>query len=85
MSTLWEHVADLPLVAILRGVQPDEVIAIGRALIDAGFSAIEVPLNSPEPLRSIAALAEAFGQRALIGAGTVVDPDEVRRVAGAGV
>jgi 2-dehydro-3-deoxyphosphogalactonate aldolase len=77
--------ADLPLVAILRGVKPDEVIAIGRALIDAGFSAIEVPFNSPEPLRSIAALAEAFGQRALIGAGTVVDPDEVRRVAGAGV
>lgn len=84
MSTLWAHMADLPLVAILRGVEPDEVIAIGRALIDVGFSAIEVPLNSPEPLRSIAALAEAFGQRALIGAGTVVDADEVRRVAGAG-
>jgi hypothetical protein len=84
MRTLQEHLADLPLVAILRGVEPDEVVAIGRTLIDAGLRAIEVPLNSPEPLRSIAALAEAFGRRALIGAGTVLDPADVSRVADAG-
>ena len=50
MKTLQEHLADLPLVAILRGVEPDEVVAIGQAVIDAGLRAIEVPLNSPEPL-----------------------------------
>ena len=84
MRTLQEHLADLPLVAILRGVQPDEVVAIGRALIDAGLRAIEVPLNSPEPLRSIAALVETFGVHALIGAGTVLDPADVARIADAG-
>jgi 2-dehydro-3-deoxyphosphogalactonate aldolase len=84
MRALQEHLADLPLVAILRGVAPDDVVAIGRILIDAGFRAIEVPLNSPEPLRSIAALAEAFGAHALIGAGTVLDPADVGGVAGAG-
>jgi 2-dehydro-3-deoxyphosphogalactonate aldolase len=60
------------------------VVAIGRVLIDAGFRALEVPLNSPAPLRSIAALAEAFGEHALIGAGTVLDPADVGRIAGAG-
>jgi 2-dehydro-3-deoxyphosphogalactonate aldolase len=84
MNTLQEHLTDLPLVAILRGVEPDEVVAIGRVLIDAGFRAIEVPLNSPAPLRSIAALAEAFGEHALIGAGTVLDPADVGRIARAG-
>ena len=84
MRTLQEHLADLPLVAILRGVEPDEVVAISQAVIDAGLRAIEVPLNSPEPLGSIGALAEAFGRRALIGAGTVRDPADVGRVADAG-
>jgi 2-dehydro-3-deoxyphosphogalactonate aldolase len=74
----------LPLIAILRGVEPDEAVAIGQILIEAGFRAIEVPLNSPEPLRSIAALAGAFGERALVGAGTVLDPADVARVAAAG-
>jgi len=84
MSTLYEHLTDLPLIAILRGVEPHEAVAIGRALIDAGFRAIEVPLNSPQPLRSIAALADAFGGRALIGAGTVLDPTDVAAIADAG-
>jgi 2-dehydro-3-deoxyphosphogalactonate aldolase len=81
---LREPVAELPLIAILRGIEPDEAVEVGRALIAAGFRAIEVPLNSPQPLKSIEALAAAFGERALIGAGTVLDPAEVERIAGAG-
>ena len=73
-----------PLVAILRGVKPDEVEGIGAALIEAGFKIIEVPLNSPEPLESIRRLSEAFGADALIGAGTVLDPASVQGVAQAG-
>jgi 2-dehydro-3-deoxyphosphogalactonate aldolase len=84
MSALAEHLAPLPLIAILRGVRPDEAVAIGEALVDAGFRAIEVPLNSPDPLESIAALATALGGRALIGAGTVLDPAGVPRIAEAG-
>jgi 2-dehydro-3-deoxyphosphogalactonate aldolase len=84
MSALEKHLAPLPLIAILRGVRPDEAVAIGQAVLDAGFRAIEVPLNSPEPLASIAALAAAFGARALIGAGTVLDPTDALRIADAG-
>lgn len=76
--------AACPLVAILRGLRPDEAEAIGGALIDAGFRIIEVPLNSPEPLDSIGRLARRFGDEALIGAGTVLDPADVDRVAAAG-
>jgi 2-dehydro-3-deoxyphosphogalactonate aldolase len=76
--------ARCPLVAILRGVKPDEVEAIGAALIDAGFAMIEVPLNSPDPLTSIARLAHQFGDLALIGAGTVLDPAQVGEVNAAG-
>ena len=74
----------LPIIAILRGIQPGEAVAIGQALLDAGIDRIEVPLNSPSPLDSIAALAAAFGDRALIGAGTVLTPEQVREVHGAG-
>jgi 2-dehydro-3-deoxyphosphogalactonate aldolase len=84
MNALQAHLAALPLIAILRGVEPEAAVAVGQALIDAGLMTIEVPLNSPQPLRSIAALAEALGERALIGAGTVLDPADVDRVAGAG-
>jgi 2-dehydro-3-deoxyphosphogalactonate aldolase len=73
-----------PLVAILRGIRPDEAEAIGAALIGAGVRVIEVPLNSPEPMRSIAALARRFGAEALIGAGTVMTAEQVGQVAEAG-
>ena len=74
----------LPIIAILRGVRPDEVVAIGEALLVAGIDRIEVPLNSPDPLASIAALAESLGDRALIGAGTVLTAEQVRDVHAAG-
>jgi 2-dehydro-3-deoxyphosphogalactonate aldolase len=67
----------LPLVAILRGLEPERAAQVGEALVEAGFDIIEVPLNSPEPLVSIAALVEALGHRALIGAGTVLAEAEV--------
>lgn len=76
--------ARLPLVAILRGVTPDTVEPIGAALVDAGFSMIEVPLNSPDPFDSVARLARRFGEEALIGAGTVLRVDDVARVRDAG-
>lgn len=73
-----------PLVAILRGVRPDEAEAIGAALLGTGLRVIEVPLNSPEPMRSIAVLAGRFGAEALIGAGTVMSAEQVAQVAAAG-
>ena len=76
--------AQCPLIAILRGVTPGEVEGIGAALIGAGVRIIEVPLNSPEPFESIARLARCFGEEALIGAGTVLGPADVTRVADAG-
>jgi 2-dehydro-3-deoxyphosphogalactonate aldolase len=75
---------EMPLVAILRGVTPARIEAIAAALFEAGFRAIEVPLNSPEPLKSIALLAKQFGDRCLTGAGTVLTPEDVTRVADAG-
>lgn len=74
----------LPLIAVLRGVQPAEVGAIGEVLVDAGFAVAEVPLNSPQPFASVRALADRFGERCLIGAGTVLAVDDVARVADAG-
>jgi 2-dehydro-3-deoxyphosphogalactonate aldolase len=72
------------LIAILRGVQPHEIPRIAEALLAAGIQAIEVPLNSPQPLESIGWLARTHGDHALIGAGTVLDPREVDAVADAG-
>jgi 2-dehydro-3-deoxyphosphogalactonate aldolase len=84
MSVLEEYLADCPLIAILRGVEPDEVVAIGEALVEAGLRIIEVPLNSPEPVASIHNLAKAFGDKVLIGAGTVMTAEQVAAVKGAG-
>lgn len=74
----------LPLVAILRGLRPDEALDIGRALVAESFTVIEVPMNSPEPLESIRLLSAELGQRCLIGAGTVLQPEQVSQVAAAG-
>jgi 2-dehydro-3-deoxyphosphogalactonate aldolase len=84
MNDLEARLAPLPLVAILRGLRPAEATGIGEALVEAGFVAIEVPLNSPEPLLSIERLARAFGERVLIGAGTVLQAAAVEAVAAAG-
>lgn len=72
------------IIAILRGVTPDEVLGIGQALVAAGIDRIEVPLNSPDPLASISILADALGDRALIGAGTVLTVKDVHDVKDAG-
>ena len=74
----------LPLVPILRGITPTDVVAICEVLIEEGYRILEVPLNSPEPFASIEALAKVVGGRALVGAGTVLDPAAVGRVANAG-
>ena len=84
MNPLSSYLDPLPLVAVLRGITPEEVPSVGGALADAGFRVLEVPLNSPRPFESIALLAKAHGERCLIGAGTVLDPADVPRVRDAG-
>ncbi len=83
-AVLDRYLAQCPLIAIIRGVTPGEVEAIGEAIFNAGIRIIEVPLNSPDPLLSIARLAAKFGERALVGAGTVLTTAQVRDVSEAG-
>lgn len=78
------YLKDLPLIAILRGVTPDEIVPVGRALYDAGFRVIEIPLNSPQPYESIRRLTAELGDSCLIGAGTVLTEAQVAEVAAAG-
>jgi 2-dehydro-3-deoxyphosphogalactonate aldolase len=78
------NLAPTPLVAILRGVTPDEADSIAAVIVEAGFGAIEVPLNSPDPLASIELIARLFGDKVLVGAGTVLEAREVDEVAAAG-
>ena len=82
-AVLAQALAQLPLIAILRGLTPAEAPAIGEALVSNGFAIIEVPLNSPEPLQSIATLARQF-TRTLVGAGTVLNAQQVKDVHAAG-
>lgn len=81
---LRRALAEMPLVAILRGLVPENAVAVGAALVDASFRIIEVPLNSPRPFDSISALANAFGTHALIGGGTVLQQEDVGRIGDAG-
>jgi 2-dehydro-3-deoxyphosphogalactonate aldolase len=83
-NDIRNYLRQCPLVAIIRGVTPDDCEAIGQAAFDAGIRIIEVPLNSPDPLASIAKLAAKLGDRALVGAGTVLDPGQVAEVKDAG-
>ena len=84
MSEIAAHLERMPLIAILRGITPQDGEAVGAALIDAGLTIIEVPLNSPSPFVTIESLATRFGGQALIGAGTVLAPDDVDRLRDAG-
>ena len=81
---LHRYLDQCPLVAIIRGVTPDDAESIGDAIFEAGMRIIEVPLNSPEPLKSIELLANKFGDRMLVGAGTVLNAHQVADVKGAG-
>jgi 2-dehydro-3-deoxyphosphogalactonate aldolase len=83
-ETLDRYLNECPLIAIIRGVTPNEAEAIGDAIFGAGIRIIEVPLNSPQPLDSIARLVAKFGDRALVGAGTVLQPEQVPDVQAAG-
>lgn len=76
--------AACPMIAILRGITPDEAEAVGDVLVEAGFTMIEVPLNSPDPFASIERLARRFGARAMIGAGTVIEPGAIEPLSQAG-
>lgn len=79
-----DYLSPLPLVAVLRGITPAETPSIAQALVDEGFRILEVPLNSPQPFESIGMLAKRHGDRCLVGAGTVVDAQDVARVRAAG-
>jgi 2-dehydro-3-deoxyphosphogalactonate aldolase len=83
-SSRVTHTTDTGLVAILRGISPADVLAVGTALAEEGFPAIEVPLNSPQPLRSIEVLAAAIGADCAVGAGTVTRLEDVARAEAAG-
>ena len=84
MTPIQPFLDRLPLVAILRGVTSEDVVAVAESLVDAGFAIIEVPLNSPGPLESIERLQAKYGDEILIGAGTVTAPGQVADVAKAG-
>ena len=84
MSFLENTLAENPLIAILRGLPPEDAISVADILFESGFRIIEVPLNSPEPLVSIRLIAKKYGSRATIGAGTVLTEEDVASVVEAG-
>ena len=81
---LHDFLGQCPLVAIIRGIEPRDAEGVADAIFEAGIRIIEVPLNSPEPLKSIESIARRLGEQALVGAGTVLDPADVGRVKAAG-
>lgn len=83
-ETLKRRMDECPLIAIVRGVMPDQAEAIGEAVQEAGIRIIEVPLNSPDPLKSIERLASRFGEEMLVGGGTVLKPEQVQSVQSVG-
>jgi len=83
--SLWnEAIAENPLIAILRGLEPERAVAVADALVDAGFRIIEVPLNSPDPLSSIQRITAKYADDIVVGAGTVLSADDVTAVVGVG-
>ena len=85
LTARWQDaLATLPLVAILRGLKPSEAVAVGTSLVEAGFKVLEVPLNSPDPFDSIKLLATALGDRAIVGAGTVLTVADVETLKAVG-
>ena len=84
MATFFSVIEKHPLIAILRGVKPTEVVDVAEILIEKDFKIIEIPLNSPDPIRSIELLTHYFGNHAIIGAGTVLDEASIRSIAEAG-
>ncbi|MCG8492203.1 MAG: 2-dehydro-3-deoxy-6-phosphogalactonate aldolase [Sneathiellales bacterium] len=84
MNTIFEKIGEMPLVAILRGISPDEVDAVSDILVEKGFTFLEVPLNSPEWQESLKRLSRRHGDTIVLGAGTVLDADDVAKVRDAG-
>jgi 2-dehydro-3-deoxyphosphogalactonate aldolase len=82
--TLEDALAETPIIAIIRGVTPDEAVQVGETLFESGIRVIETPLNSPQPLDSIARLVEAMAGRMVVGGGTMLNPLAVEQVAAAG-
>ncbi|MGF1697033.1 2-dehydro-3-deoxy-6-phosphogalactonate aldolase [Vibrio lamellibrachiae] len=84
MTQRFNPKTDVPLIAILRGIEPKDALRVGHILIDSGFKAIEVPLNSPDALKSIELMVKEFGNQYLIGAGTVTTPELAMQVIATG-
>ena len=84
LDRVEQAMAEMPLVAILRGLQPEDAAETGQILVDAGFRLIEVPLNSPSPFQSIRILRETLDENVLVGAGTVLDVADVKRLVDVG-
>jgi 2-dehydro-3-deoxyphosphogalactonate aldolase len=84
LNSWTEKLSEMPLVAILRGLTPEDAVDVSRVLVDAGFKIIEVPLNSPEPFEIISKIKEHFGDQIIVGAGTVLTGEAARQVHDAG-
>lgn len=84
LSRWHQAITNMPLIAILRGITPEEAVDVAEVLIDAGFLLIEVPLNSPTPYKTIEKLVLSYGEKAIVGAGTVLTPDQVTATIDAG-